>query len=54
MDDLVAAGIIDAVKVMRSALQNAASIATMILTLDVLIADVPEHTQETSPSLPVP
>jgi chaperonin GroEL len=40
--DLVAAGIIDPVKVTRSALQNAASIAGMLLTTDVLVADKPE------------
>ncbi len=41
-EDLVAAGIIDAAKVTRSALQNAASIATMILTTEALITDIPE------------
>jgi chaperonin GroEL len=40
--DLVAAGIVDPVKVTRSALQNAASIAGMLLTTDVLVADKPE------------
>ena len=40
--DMVQAGIIDPVKVTRSALQNAASISAMILTTDVLIADKPE------------
>ena len=39
---MVQAGIIDPVKVTRSALQNAASISAMILTTDVLIADKPE------------
>ena len=41
-EDLVSAGIIDAAKVTRSALQNAASIATMILTTEALITDIPE------------
>jgi chaperonin GroEL len=40
--DLVAAGIVDPVKVTRSALQNAASIAGMLLSTDVLVADKPE------------
>ena len=40
--DMVKAGIIDPVKVTRSALQNASSIAGMLLTTDVLIADKPE------------
>lgn len=40
--DLVLAGIIDPVKVTRSALQNAASVAIMIMTTHVLISDKPE------------
>ncbi len=40
--DLVKAGIIDPTKVTRSALQNAASVATLLLTSDALIADMPE------------
>ncbi len=42
--DLVKAGIIDPVKVTRSALQNAASVAMMIMTTNVLITDKPEPT----------
>ncbi len=41
--DLVKAGIIDAAKVTRSALQNAASIAALFLTTEVVIADKPEE-----------
>ncbi|WP_435019291.1 chaperonin GroEL [Tundrisphaera sp. TA3] len=40
--DLVKAGIIDPTKVTRSALQNAASVSTLLLTSDALIADLPE------------
>ncbi|WP_353648754.1 chaperonin GroEL [Nakamurella sp. A5-74] len=40
--DLVAAGIIDPAKVTRSALQNAASIAALFLTTEVVVADKPE------------
>jgi chaperonin GroEL len=40
--DLVAAGIIDAAKVTRSALQNAGSIAALFLTTEAVIADKPE------------
>ena len=36
------AGIVDAAKVTRSALQNAASIAAMVLTTETLITDLPE------------
>ncbi len=48
--DLVAAGVIDPVKVTRSALQNAASVATMILTTEALITDIPEK----NPTPPMP
>ena len=41
--DLVADGVIDPVKVTRSALQNAASIAGMLLTTEVLVVDKPEE-----------
>ncbi|MET0914815.1 MAG: chaperonin GroEL [Jiangellaceae bacterium] len=41
--DLVAEGVIDPVKVTRSALQNAASIAGMLLTTEVLVVDRPEE-----------
>ena len=43
MDDLVAAGVIDPKKVTRSALQNAASVAAMFLTVEVGIADDQEE-----------
>jgi chaperonin GroEL len=42
MEDLVKAGIIDPAKVTRSALQNAASIAALLLTTEALVADKPE------------
>ena len=42
MMDLIAAGIIDPAKVTRAGLQNAASIAAMLLTTEVLVADEPE------------
>jgi len=41
-EDMVAAGIVDPTKVTRSALQNAASIAGMILTTEAVITDIPE------------
>ena len=40
--DLVKAGIIDPAKVTRSALQNAASIASLLLTTECIITDLPE------------
>jgi chaperonin GroEL len=42
MQDLIAAGIIDPAKVTRAGLQNAASIAAMVLTTECLVADEPE------------
>ena len=41
-EDLLAAGVIDPAKVTRSALQNAASIAALLLTTEALVADKPE------------
>lgn len=41
--DMIAAGIVDPAKVTRSALQNAASIAAMVLTTESLVADKPEE-----------
>ena len=40
--DLVKDGIIDPTKVVRSALQNAASVATLLLTSDALVAEIPK------------
>ena len=42
MVDLIAAGVIDPAKVTRAALQNAASIAALLLTTEVLVVDKPE------------
>jgi chaperonin GroEL len=46
--DLVAAGIIDPVKVTRSALENAVSIAGMLLTTDALVVEKPEEDEDES------
>src|SRR5437660_1542936 len=48
--DMVAAGIIDPAKVARSAIQNAASIASMILTTEALIMDIPEKEKPPAPA----
>ncbi len=42
VDDMIAAGIVDPTKVTRSALENAASVAMMVLTTESVIADIPE------------
>lgn len=48
-EDLVKAGVIDPVKVTRSAVQNAASVAMMILTTEALITDIPEKNPPAMP-----
>jgi len=50
--DMIKAGVIDPVKVVRGALENAASIASMILTTDVLVTDVPEKEKPAPPPMP--
>jgi len=50
--DMVAKGIIDPAKVTRSAVENAASIAAMILTTEALITDLPEKERPMAPSMP--
>jgi chaperonin GroEL len=50
-EDLVAAGIIDPTKVVRTALQNAASIAGLLLTTDAAITDMPEP-KKAAPPMP--
>jgi chaperonin GroEL len=49
--DMIKAGILDPAKVTRGALENAASIAAMILTTEALITDVPEE-EKASPPMP--
>ncbi len=49
-EDLVAAGVIDPTKVTRTALQNAASIAALLLTTEALISEIKE--EEKTPAMP--
>jgi chaperonin GroEL len=51
-EDMVQSGIIDPAKVTRSALQNATSIAAMILTTEALITDLPEKEKAAAPAMP--
>ena len=51
-EDMVESGIIDPAKVTRSALQNATSIAAMILTTEALITDLPEKAPAPAPAMP--
>jgi chaperonin GroEL len=48
-EDLVAAGVIDPTKVTRSALQNASSIAALMLTTEAMIAEIPEKKSAPAP-----
>ena len=50
--DMIEDGVIDPVKVVRGALENASSIAAMILTTDVLITDIPEKEKPAPPPMP--
>jgi chaperonin GroEL len=50
-EDLVKAGIVDPTKVVRTALQNAASVAGMMITTEAMIADKPEKKKE-APAMP--
>ncbi len=50
--DMVEGGVIDPAKVTRGALENAASIASMILTTEALITDVPEKDKPAAPQMP--
>ena len=50
--DLVGAGVIDPAKVTRTALQNAASIAGLLLTTEALVADIPEEDKTPPPAPP--
>jgi chaperonin GroEL len=51
-EDMFASGITDPAKVTRSALQNATSIAAMILTTEALITDLPEKEKAAAPAMP--
>ena len=50
--DMIQAGIIDPTKVERVALQNAASVAALLLTTEALFADLPEEKEAAGPSMP--
>jgi chaperonin GroEL len=50
--DLVKAGVIDPTKVVRTALQNAASIATLLLTTEAVISEIPEEKKDEAGGMP--
>jgi len=51
-EDLVQSGIVDPTKVVRTALQNAASVASLLLTCEVLVADIPEKKASVASGMP--
>ena len=50
-ENLVQSGVIDPVKVVRTALQNASSIASLLLTTEALVSEIPEEKKE-APAMP--
>ncbi len=50
--DLIEAGVIDPTKVARSALQNAASVAALMLTTECMVSDKPEEKGKDMPPMP--
>ena len=52
--DLIEAGVVDPTKVARTALENAASIAGLLLTTDCLVAEIPKEEDEKGPPMPHP
>jgi chaperonin GroEL len=51
-ENLVQAGVIDPAKVVRSALQNSSSIASLLLTTEALISEIPEEKKEAPAGMP--
>jgi chaperonin GroEL len=51
-EDLMKAGIIDPTKVTRFALQNAASVAALLLTTEAMVADAPKDKEDMMPPMP--
>jgi len=49
---MVQCGVIDPKKVVRSALQNAASVAGLLLTTDALVGEIPKKEKEGAPEMP--
>ena len=50
--DMIASGIVDPTKVCRSAIENAASVASVVLTTESLVADIPEPPAPVAPAAP--
>ena len=50
--DLVKRGIVDPAKVVRTALQNGASVACVLLTTDAVVGEIPEKNKAAAPPMP--
>jgi chaperonin GroEL len=50
--DLIKDGIIDPTKVVRSAIQDAASVASLLITAEAVVADIPDEKPDTTPPMP--
>ena len=50
--DMVKAGVIDPTKVVRSSLQNAASVAALLITTEAMVADQPADPKDAGPAAP--
>ena len=50
-EDMIKAGVIDPTKVTRTALENAASISSLLITTEALVADKPEK-KDAAPAMP--
>ena len=51
-EDLMKAGVVDPTKVTRLALQNAASVAGLLLTTEAMVAEKPEKRKPATPAMP--
>jgi chaperonin GroEL len=51
-NDMLKAGIIDPLKVTRTALENAVSVAALLLTTEAAVVDLPEEKKDTSAAMP--
>ncbi|MCK4814972.1 chaperonin GroEL, partial [bacterium] len=51
-EDLIEGGVIDPAKVVRATIENASSIASLILTTGALVAEIPEKEGASGPALP--
>ncbi|MDF2810120.1 MAG: chaperonin GroEL, partial [Microvirga sp.] len=49
--DMIASGIVDPAKVVRTALQDAGSVAALLITTEAMIADIPQKNAQATPAM---